>query len=181
MRKFNGLRPQDIVLLLKLVANWPQRQWQGKDLAYALALSTSEISDSLARCRFSRLLAADPQYLEVQRQGLLELLLHGLPYLFAVHPGPQARGMVTGASAPPLSQTFGVEPAYVWPTAEGELWGTAVEPLYAGVPTAARRDARLHELLALVDALRLGRPRERIAASKLLTEYLHSPAIPHAY
>lgn len=175
MRKFNGLRPQDIVLLLKLLANWPQQQWQGKDLAYALELSTPEISDSLARCRFSRLLAADPQRLDVHRQGLLELLLHGLPYIFAVHPCPLARGMVTGASAPPLSQTFGVEPAYVWPTAEGEIWGAAIDPLYTGVPAAARRDARLHELLALVDALRLGRPRERIAASKLLTEYIHSP------
>lgn len=172
MRKFNGLRPQDIVLLLKLVAHWPRERWQGKELASALDLSTSEVSDSLARCRYSRLLSADPQRFAVHGHALRELLLHGLPYVFAVHPGPLARGVSTGASAPPLSQTFGTEPAYVWPAADGEVWGTAIDPLYAGVPAAARRDGRLHELLALVDALRLGRPRERAVASKFLSEYL---------
>lgn len=180
MRKFNGLRPQDIVVLLKLVANWPQQQWQGKELAQALDLSTSEISDSLARCRFSRLLASEPQQLRVQAQALRELLVYGVPYVFAIHPGPQARGVVTGASAPPLREIFGAEPAYVWPSAAGEVWGVAVEPLYAGVPAAARRDPRLHELLALVDALRLGRPRERQAAGKLLDKQLHLTAFHHA-
>ena len=179
MRKFKGLRPQDIVVLLKLAAHWPQNHWQGKELAQALELSTSEISDSLARCRFSRLLASDPQWLLVQVQALRELLVHGLPYVFAVQPGPLARGMVTGASAPPLVGTFGSEPAYVWPSAEGEVWGTAIEPLYAGVPAAARRDPRLHELLALVDALRLGRPRECRVASELLADYLHLTASAH--
>jgi len=173
MRKFTGLRPQDIVVLLKVVANWPQQRWQGKDLAQTLELSTSEISDSLARCRFSRLLSPDPQRLVVHTQALQEFLIHGLPYIFAVHPGPLARGVVTGASAPPLSQTFGVEPAYVWPAAEGDVWGTAITPLYAGAPAAAQRDARLHELLALVDAVRLGRPREKTVAGRLLAEYLH--------
>jgi hypothetical protein len=49
MRKFTGVHPQDIVVLLKVVANWPQQRWQGKDLAQTLELSTSEISDSMAR------------------------------------------------------------------------------------------------------------------------------------
>jgi hypothetical protein len=40
--------------------------------------------------------------------------------------------------------------------------------LYAGAPAAARNDARLYELLALVDAVRLGRPRERRVATDLL-------------
>ena len=73
MRKFNGLRPQDVVLLLKLVAN-PQRAWLGKDLAQALHLSASEVSEALARCRFSRLLAADPRALVVQRHALIDFL-----------------------------------------------------------------------------------------------------------
>ncbi|GGF27910.1 hypothetical protein [Hymenobacter cavernae] len=180
MRKFNGLRPQDIVLLLKLAAHGTRHHWQGKELANSLDLSTSEISDSLARCRYSRLLTVDPQRLAVHRQALRELLVHGLPYIFAVHPGSLARGLVTGASAPPLSDTFGSEPAYVWPDATGETWGISIEPLYAGVPAAARRDERLHELLALVDALRLGRPRERAIASKLLNEYLPTAASHHA-
>jgi predicted transcriptional regulator len=47
MRKFNGLRAQDVVLLLKLVA-YPHRTWLGKDLAQTLQLSASEVSEALA-------------------------------------------------------------------------------------------------------------------------------------
>ena len=180
MRKFNGLRPQDIVLLLKLVANSSRTRWQGTELAQALELSTSEVSDSLARCRYSRLLSADPQRFSVHSQALRELVLHGLPYIFAAHPGSFARGIITGASAPPLNRIFGADPAYVWPAADGDVWGTTIDPLYAGAPAAARRDNRLHELLALVDALRLGRPQERAVASKLLSEYIPLPNEYHA-
>ncbi|WP_046247199.1 hypothetical protein [Hymenobacter terrenus] len=172
MRKFKGLRPQDVVVLLKLAADGENPQWLGKDLARALSLSPSEVSESLSRCRYSRLLASDPGSYRVHGRALLDFLLHGLPYVFAVHPGPRARGLATGPSAPPLSHTFGVEPAYVWPLAAGEVWGAAVEPLYPGAAAAAQQDARLHELLALVDALRLGRPRERHLAAKLLEEAL---------
>ena len=124
----------------------------------------------LARCRYCRLLTSEPGSFQVHLRALVEFLLPGLPYVFAAHPGPPARGLVTGSSAPPLRQTSGVEPAYVWPDAESEQWGAAIEPLYPGVPAAARRDARLHALLALADALRLGRPRERAPAKKLLEE-----------
>ncbi|RZK20257.1 MAG: hypothetical protein EOO56_12920, partial [Hymenobacter sp.] len=115
-----------MALLLKLVAQ-PHRAWLGKDLAQSLHLSASEVSEALARCRFSRLLAADPHTLLVQRHALLDFLFYGLPYVFAVQPGAPARGLVTGASAPPLVQTFGPEPAYVWPGAVGSQWGVAVE------------------------------------------------------
>jgi hypothetical protein len=39
--------------------------------------------------------------------------------------------------------------------------GQAIEPLYGGAVTAASMDANFYELLALVDALRVGRVRER--------------------
>ncbi|WBA44045.1 hypothetical protein [Hymenobacter canadensis] len=168
MRKFNGLRPQDIVLLLKLVASSKARVWLGKELAYELSLSASEVSEALARCRYSRLLAPDPGSHQVQARALIEFLLHGLPYVFAAHAGAQARGIQTASSAAPLNKTFGTEPAYVWPNAAGEAWGAAIEPLYPGVAAAAQKDARLYELLALVDALRLGRPRERRVAAQLI-------------
>lgn len=168
MRKFNGLRPQDVVVLLKLVASSRQRVWLGKELASELSLSASEVSESLARCRFSRLLAPDPGTHQLRARAVLEFILHGLPYVFAVHPGAQVRGVLTASSAAPLNKTFGVEPAYVWPSAAGEAWGAAVEPLYPGVVEAVQKDARLYELLALVDSLRLGRPREQPLAAKLL-------------
>jgi hypothetical protein len=176
MRKFNGLRPQDVALLLKLVAH-PQRAWLGKDLAQALHLSASEISESLARCRFSRLLATDPHTLTVQRHALLDFLFYGLPYAFAVQPGAPARGLATAASAPPLDQTFGPEPAYVWPGVAGTQWGVAIEPLYPQAPAAAQVDAQLYVLLALTDALRLGRPREVKLARELVEQYVMTPTL----
>lgn len=176
MRKFNGLRPQDVALLLKLVAQ-SHRSWLGKDLAQALHLSASEVSEALARCRFSRLLAADPHALVVQRHALLDFLFYGLPYAFAVQPGAPARGLATGASAPPLVQTFGAEPAYVWLGAIGSQWGIAVEPLYPQAPAAAQHDCQLYGLLALTDALRLGRPREVKLARQLLEQQLTATSL----
>lgn len=171
MRKHNGMRPQDVALLLRLTL--PESEGlQGKELARALHLSGAEVSESLRRCLYSRLLRDGPRLRQVQPRALLEFLLYGLPYVFPVQPGAQARGLATGPSAPPLVATFGPEPAYVWPSATGEVWGAAIEPLYAGAPAAARDDARLYELLALVDALRLGRPRERRVATELLEKAL---------
>lgn len=83
--------------------------------------------------------------------------------------------MATGAGAPPLQQTFGPEPAYVWPGAVGSQWGVAVEPLYPQAPAAAAQDAALYNLLALTDALRLGRPREVKLARQLLEQQLLVP------
>jgi hypothetical protein len=49
----------------------------------------------------------------------------------------------------------------VWPDQEGTVRGVEFAPLYKSVPRAARRDARLYELLALVDAIRGGTPAIR--------------------
>ena len=57
------------------------------------------------------------------------------------------------------------------------MQGVAVEPLYSSVPGAAQRDPELYYLLALVDALRMGRARERAFAEKELAERLN-PHVP---
>jgi hypothetical protein len=51
--------------------------------------------------------------------------------------------------------------APVWPDPEGEVRGEELRPLYRSAPGAARKDPALYELLALVDAIRGGRARER--------------------
>ena len=65
--------------------------------------------------------------------------------------------------------------APVWPHAEGQARGPTLSPLYKHVPEAALADPALHELLALLDALRAGRSRERALAQKLLSERLGLP------
>lgn len=49
----------------------------------------------------------------------------------------------------------------VWPDPAGTVRGESFEPLHRAAPEAARRDPGLYELLALLDALRGGRARER--------------------
>lgn len=88
------------------------------------------------------------------------------------------RGVPTAHSAPPLDAHFrqGAELPLVWPDAEGTHRGQAVEPLYTTVPAVARCNPRLHELLALVDALRCGGAREReLALQELERRILDGP------
>ena len=60
----------------------------------------------------------------------------------------------------------------VWPWPEGDTRGIGFEPSYAKVPQAALRDRDLYELLALVDAIRDGRARERNIAERDLVDRL---------
>lgn len=106
--------------------------------------------------------------------ALLEFLVHGVKYAFPPKRGALTRGMPTGYAAPPLNKVIvgSSEPPPVWPFAEGTVRGEEFEPLYPSVPRAAARDSRLYELLALVDAVRDGRARERNLAAKELESRL---------
>ena len=56
----------------------------------------------------------------------------------------------------------------MWPFPDGHHRGVSLDPLYKTAPAAALRDPFLYELLALIDALREGRARERKLAEKEL-------------
>ncbi|OGR46928.1 MAG: hypothetical protein A2X34_05290 [Elusimicrobia bacterium GWC2_51_8] len=163
MRNFNGIKPQDIVVLLKLTT-LDTDKWRHMDLVDVLGLSQGEISFVLTRCLAAGFL--DSSKKKVMRGALLEFLVHGLKYTFPVKPGPVCRGVPTAHSAPPLSKNIAAsdEDMYVWPWDEGKVRGQAIEPLYSNVPAAAQKDRKLYELLALVDAIRVGRAREQAVA-----------------
>jgi hypothetical protein len=78
--------------------------------------------------------------------------------------------MPTAHAAPPLNLVFSAdaEPPPVWPDADGTVRGIEFSPLYKSVPQAAKRDAKLYQLLALVDAIRAGEGPEREAAVREL-------------
>ncbi len=127
-----------------------------------------------ARSREAGLLYLGETEKRVNRAALLELLVHGLRYVFPPQRGGLTRGLPTGASVAPLSASFSVEtePPPVWPYAEGETRGLSFSPLYKGAPQAALLDQELYKLLALCDAIRGGRTRERNLASGMLKEAL---------
>jgi hypothetical protein len=62
----------------------------------------------------------------------------------------------------------------VWPWHEGNTRGVGLEPLYKSVPQAALRDPKLYQFLALVDAIRDGRARERKIAERDLVHRLRA-------
>jgi RNase P protein component len=163
MKKTPGTRPQDLLVLLKIVA-LQNSQWRITDLANQLFISQSEISEALYRNRIARLV--DDSKRNVHRESLLEFLEHGVKYVFPARPGAIARGTPTAHCAPPLStKVHSGETIYVWPDLEGMVRGETIEPLYPTVPKAAKIDERFYEMVALTDAIRIGRPREAILAT----------------
>ena len=67
-----------------------------------------------------------------------------------------------------------VEPGAFADRTDPAVRGAAVEPLYRSVPQAARLDSALYELLALVDAIRIGRARARKLAESMLRSRLQA-------
>lgn len=168
------LKPQDVVILLKLVALGPQ-PWTYQRLAVELSISQSEVHAGVKRAVAARLMSnASSGDGRPILPALEEFVLHGVRYAYPPDRGELARGMPTGYAAPPLNAVIVQpdEPPPVWPYAEGSVRGYSLSPLYPTVPAAAARDPKLYELLALVDALRDGRARERNLAAKELASRL---------
>jgi hypothetical protein len=179
-----SLLPQDVVVLLKLVANREASDNQTyAKVSEELFMSPSQVFRSIKRAEAARLLIA-PNVSPSSRTilprkwlwsynggNLKEFLIHGVKYIFPVDRNGPTRGIPTAEAAPPLAQHFPQDPSLgpVWPYAEGHSRGLAFSPLSENVPQAALRDPRLYELLALLDAIRDGRAREREIAIRELT------------
>jgi hypothetical protein len=165
------LKPQDIVILLKLITIG-NRQWSYSILAHELAMSPSEVHSGIKRAAAARLF--DSQRNVPIMRALLEFLVHGVKYAYPPDRGHLTRGIPTSYAAPPLSSLIvqPEDPPPVWPDPEGKVRGYEFSPLYRSVPKATASDNALYELLALVDAIRDGRARERELAVKLLTDRL---------
>lgn len=173
MRTHNGMRPQDIVILLK-IANWKDENLQLKSLASTLYLSNSEISESVARSHIAGLIAENKK--TVHRQALLEFIRYGLQYVFPQVPGTMITGMPTAHSHPFYAKRFKAEFAYVWPDDNGSIRGLAVQPLYPNLVKAAKEDECLYLQLASIDIIRIGRMREiNIAFQQLEKSILLNP------
>jgi len=164
-----GMRPQDIFILLKIAIS-KEKLFQ-KQIAHDLQLSPSEVSESLKRSTISGLISSRNQ--KVKIRTFYEFLIYGLPYIFPAIPGSMVKGIPTAASAPPLNKIFSNDIAYVWSTNNATNIGIAIEPLYPTVPEAAKKDMDLYEVLALVDAIRIGHTREKKEAIKLLKIHLN--------
>lgn len=158
-------------MALKLVALGDQ-PWTYESLAADLGMSASGVHAAVARASASGLL--HPKTHAPIKPALLELLVHGVRYVFPAVMGRRQRGIPTGPSAAPLVRHLASteQSPLVWPYARGDARGESIEPLYETVPGAASRDAKLYAMLATVDGLRVGGARVREVSARVLEELL---------
>lgn len=174
------LRPQDVVVLCWVLVRQGQ-PWRYSDLAGALSISASEAHKSIHRLLAANLVKPldwtagsrrGTDYI-IWKPAAEEFLIHGVKYSFYAERGPVVRGVPTGVAAPVLSSQFSVDTEIpVWPDPDGSVRGYALKPLYRTVPRAVRNDSPLYAALALIDAIRDGRARERAIGEQELKRYL---------
>ncbi len=190
-KKESVMKSQDIVILLKLVSLERQSHlnnrvclspkhlencYSARGLARALGISKSEVNASINRSIEINMATRDRnlEHPKANKKALLEFISHGLKYVFPVKPAEITRGVPTSFAAPVLKNELMStgEYIYVWPDARGKEKGQSIKPLYKSVPMAIQDDPILYEYLALVDAIRLGNPREAKIAVSIMEEKL---------
>lgn len=180
------LRPQDLGIALKLMVT-PLGASTTRSLAADLGISIGEISNALRRCVTAQLVTRAPpearqsqlrrggqrMRLMIRQTAMREFVLHGIRYVWPPERGPIVRGVATAhAAAPLLGLIASDEAPPVWPYPAGAQRGESFSPLFDTAPAASTKDPALYEVLALVDAIRAGRARERNLASELFQAYV---------
>lgn len=175
------MKSQDILILLKLISLHQSPSVQAEDfsvraLAASTGVSKTEVSASLNRSIDAGLAKADrhSQLPTANSKALLDFIISGIRYVFPAKPGAIERGLITGFEAPGLEGLLSTvaDYHYIWPDATAKEKGQAIAPLYKTAAFAARQDPHLYQSMALVDAIRLGAPREIAIAKQALTERL---------
>src|SRR6187401_303239 len=100
------LKPQDVVILAKLVALGP-KPWTYQQLAVELSISLSEVHAGVRRAEAARLMSyANAATGRPIIPALKEFLVHGVRYAYPPERGELTRGMPTGYAAPPLNKAI---------------------------------------------------------------------------
>ena len=158
MKKHNGMRPQDVVILLKILT-YGHCKWTFANLSLSLQISASEVSEAMERNRIAGLV--NPAKNQVNKLALREFLIYGLKYCFPAQLGHSTRGIATAHSAPPVSNHIAEgRENYVWAYYKGTRTGNPIAPLYRKIPKFIENDKELYEFLAIIDSLRIGKNRE---------------------
>ena len=161
----SALKPHDVCVGLQLVLT-PSAPF--REIAERTGLSLGEAHNSTKRLQASHLLL--PHRREVNRRPFLDFLMHGVPYVYPGELGPETQGIPTGYSAPAFSGRILAHEAIVWPSLKGEVRGSALAPLCKKAPTFPETNPDLYRWLTVVDAMRVGRSRERDLSQRLLEE-----------
>ncbi|MCK5893413.1 MAG: MarR family transcriptional regulator [Endozoicomonadaceae bacterium] len=138
--------------------------YTARALAEETGISKSQINTALNRCIAVGLAKRDRKTgaPRANTKALFEFIVYGLKYVFPARAGELTRGITTAFAAPVLNEKLmsAGELPLVWSDAKGNTKGQSVEPLFKSVTYAVRRDPEMYALLALIDSIRLGQPRE---------------------
>jgi len=127
-----------------------------------LGLSKSAVANSLQRLRELDLVKDGPSGRRVNKLLLRDCLEHASRWIAPAHVGDFELGLPTAHATESFKQKLtGDEDPVVMPLPHGPMRGRAVSPLHPLAPAAAAKDAKLYRLLAIVDAFRIGRARDR--------------------
>lgn len=167
------LKSQDVLVALAVLV-LKDKQWRQSDIANLVNISVSEVNAAIKRLVLAKLMApsVNEKKPEVLMNALKEFLVHGLKYVFPAEIGRVTRGKPTGYAAPVFQGEIVYNPndVPVWPDAHGKVQGYSISPLYRSVASIANEE--LYSLLCIIDAIRIGKARERNLGIKLLEEKL---------
>ena len=154
MKKHNGMRPQDVVILLKMIT-LHDRNWTFAEIANTLQISESEVSCAMDRNKLAGLVSPDKT--TVNRLALRDFLIYGLKYVFPPQTGSSTRGIPTAHSTFPVNQHITESGEnYVWKYYKGTKRGNSIVPLYDKIPKIIENQPELCEFLVIIDTLRIG-------------------------
>ena len=170
MKKHSGMRPHDIVILLKMIT-LGNKKWTMEEMGESLGISPGEISKAMDRNAIAGLVSSDKA--RVNTMALRDFLICGLRYVYPAQLGSSSRGVPTAHSAPPINQFIvqGNE-NFVWSYYKGTKRGSTIVPLYPSIPKIVEKQPDLYELLVIADTFRVGRAREREVAKNELDKKL---------
>ena len=168
------LKPQDIVLALKLLCKGKEN-WSQGGLGLELVMSASEVNAGIKRLAYTNLIEKqeDGRRWQVIKPAFKEFIVHGIKYVFPAEKGAPIAGIPTAFAAEPLRSHVAVSDfPPVWPVKGGKYKGYTFQPLYPTVHLAIKNDPQMYEWLVIIDALRDGDCEFRDVAELAFTDKL---------
>ncbi|MFT5129440.1 MAG: hypothetical protein ACI8W8_003062 [Rhodothermales bacterium] len=169
------MRSVELLVVLRLVS-WRKSKWTYAELAQSLYLGEGQTHGAVKGAAQSGFFDLDQK--TILYGNLMEFIEHGVKYAFAAQATGEVVGVRTGPDAEPMRSQFaaGSGLPFVWDAPDlGQITGVALPPLHRVVPRVAIDDHRFHELLALIDVLRLRQSaRHMNLALRLLKERLRA-------
>ena len=161
------LRPFDVGAALRLLLV-PEDRFE--PMSQALVTSTSAVHRAVNRLRHAGI--CKPASRSIDVDALVEFATCAVPYVFPAVRAGTTSGMPTAFAHSDWSSLSSGAETLVWPSKNYPVQGTALIPLFPGAPHVCMLDARMHRLLALVDAMRTARGEMRQIVRERLSTVL---------